>query len=444
MSDRKLLSARNYPLKSIAGEGHDDSASSSADGSETDVPLQVFVPERTNAGRDLKRPRPEGERKRTAWDRSSDPAEQVTPATVEKKPSYRKLQFADSFQSSSDDEEVAYQARKRHLSVFAPSNDECDDGERAGKPRARPRKFVSPSVLGSSDSDSEMEKAIAASLRDMRSDPRRMGDETKGEAPRDSSDSDSDMEKAIVASLRDMRSDPRRMSDETKSETLKGRRREPEDEAAAELGFLVDSEGSDAEKIPGARRKRRKRRSRIYARERKKWDIDSDDEPGSENDDDDLKVPGRKTSYSDKYTQSDSEDERPRKRRADFVLDSDTEDNSKAEDKATKHLDQIKNRKDAVLQLLLYDAGFTGFNLLPHQFQAVRYVAGLPEHFPYDEEWKEVEDEMSQANEAMDEMLRRDDAGKKARGDALKDAKMIDTMGGICADEMGKFNGRAD
>jgi len=51
---------------------------------------------------------------------------------------------------------------------------------------------------------------------------------------------------------------------------------------------------------------------------------------------------------------------------------------------------------------------------------------------------------MSQANEAMDEMLRRDDAGKKARGDALKDAKMIDTMGGICADEMGKFNGRAD
>ena len=407
MSDRKLVSARNYPLKSIAGEGHDDSASSSADGSETDVPLQVFVPERTNAGRDLKRPRPEGERKRTAWDRSSDPAEQVTPATVEKKPSYRKLQFADSFQSSSDDEEVAYQARKRHLSVFAPSNDECDDGERAGKPRARPRKFVSPSVLGSSDSDSEMEKAIAASLRDMRS-------------------------------------DPRRMSDETKSETLKGRRREPEDEAAAELGFLVDSEGSDAEKIPGARRKRRKRRSRIYARERKKWDIDSDDEPGSENDDDDLKVPGRKTSYSDKYTQSDSEDERPRKRRADFVLDSDTEDNSKAEDKATKHLDQIKNRKDAVLQLLLYDAGFTGFNLLPHQFQAVRYVAGLPEHFPYDEEWKEVEDEMSQANEAMDEMLRRDDAGKKARGDALKDAKMIDTMGGICADEMGKFNGRAD
>lgn len=366
---------------------------SSKSGPEADVPLQVFIPDEraTGARRDLKRPRPGGERReRGTRDRRSNPAEKVTPAAVNK-PSYRKLQSRDSFDSS-DDEVVAYQAR------FTPSN---DDRERDGKPRAQPRKFVSPPVLDSSDADSDMEKAIAASLRDMRSDPRRMGGETKG-----------------------------------------GRRRGPEEEAAAESDLLVDSEGSDAERIPAARRmKRRKKSSRIDARERRKWDIDSD-EP-SESDDDDLKVPGRKTCFSDNNVQSDSEDERPRKRSAGFAWDSD-EDDSEAEDKATRHLGQIKNRKDAVLQLLLFDAGFTGFNLLPHQFRAVRYVAGLPDHFPYDEEWLEVEDEMSQADEAVEEMLRRDDAGKKARNGALKDAKMIDTMGGICADEMGKFYGGAE
>ena len=100
-------------------------------------------------------------------------------------------------------------------------------------------------------------------------------------------------------------------------------------------------------------------------------------------------------------------------------------------DEKLNHLDsEITNYTDKALQLLLWDIHFD-YSLFPHQFEAIRFVAGFVPSFP-------LEHQANKDDEALQEMLKLDETGRYHRTAALNEKKLrLSGRGMILADEMG-------
>ncbi|EJK70962.1 hypothetical protein THAOC_07638 [Thalassiosira oceanica] len=107
-------------------------------------------------------------------------------------------------------------------------------------------------------------------------------------------------------------------------------------------------------------------------------------------------------------------------------------------DKRAEHLKSLLSDKDRILQLQLWDCGFK-FRLLPHQPEAVRFVAGLPRFYPFSSADHELghEDDEDECGVNVEEMLKNDLFGRNARKKALKTVKLNKSRGGLLADDMG-------
>ena len=109
--------------------------------------------------------------------------------------------------------------------------------------------------------------------------------------------------------------------------------------------------------------------------------------------------------------------------------------------KRAEHLKSLLSDKDRILQLQLWDCGFK-FHLLPHQPEAVRFVAGLPRFYPFASADHELgyENDEDEHGDDLEEMLKNDLFGRNARMKALKTVKLTKSRGGLLADDMGAFH----
>ena len=121
---------------------------------------------------------------------------------------------------------------------------------------------------------------------------------------------------------------------------------------------------------------------------------------------------------------------------------------SASRDAKLDHMATISSDADKILQMLLWDVGFD-YHIYSHQFEAIRFVAGLQPTFPLvrmRKNPKEKTDE-SDSDSSLDDdddedesvrgMLRLDSAGGSARSNALRSAPLLPTRGMLLADEMG-------
>ena len=128
-----------------------------------------------------------------------------------------------------------------------------------------------------------------------------------------------------------------------------------------------------------------------------------------------------------------------------YSCDSDESDDEDSDigitEKRAEHLKSLLCDKDRILQLQLWDCGFK-FHLLPHQPEAVRFVAGLPKFYPFASEDHELghKDDEYDYGVDVEEMLKNDLFGRNARQKALKTVKMNKSRGGLLADDMGAFH----
>ena len=125
---------------------------------------------------------------------------------------------------------------------------------------------------------------------------------------------------------------------------------------------------------------------------------------------------------------------------------------SSTADTKLDHLTTIDSSADKALQLLLWDIGFD-FNVLAHQFEAIRFVAGVIRSFPFttdqsddnsDDSDTDSDDSDSDSScikldkNEINEMLALDLSGEMKRSNALKQpTNLIKTRGCLLADEMG-------
>lgn len=110
------------------------------------------------------------------------------------------------------------------------------------------------------------------------------------------------------------------------------------------------------------------------------------------------------------------------------------------------HLTKIESSADKALQLLLWEIGF-GYNVLEHQFEAIRFVAGVVRSFPlaaHQSDNNSSDDSDSDDCSAegyhseTNEMLALDLSGEMKRSNALKQpTNLTKTRGCLLADEMG-------
>lgn len=99
-----------------------------------------------------------------------------------------------------------------------------------------------------------------------------------------------------------------------------------------------------------------------------------------------------------------------------------------------EYLDSFRNDNDKALQLLLWDVGFE-YLIHPHQFEAIRFVAGFIPTFPFELDADDVDQDI------VKDMLQIDSNGCYYRKKALdpKNARLQRSgRGMILADEMGK------
>ena len=121
---------------------------------------------------------------------------------------------------------------------------------------------------------------------------------------------------------------------------------------------------------------------------------------------------------------------------------------SATRDDKLDHMAKISNDADKILQMLLWDVGFD-YHIYSHQFEAIRFVAGLESTFPLvrragkmptERGQPDSSDESSsddEEDESIQDMLRLDSAGGSARSIALRSAPLLPTRGMLLADEMG-------
>ena len=121
---------------------------------------------------------------------------------------------------------------------------------------------------------------------------------------------------------------------------------------------------------------------------------------------------------------------------------------SATRDAKLDHMAKISNDADKILQMLLWDVGFD-YHIYSHQFEAIRFVAGLESTFPLvryvgkkptergppDSSDDSSSDE--EEDESIQDMLRLDSTGSSARSNALRSAPLLPTRGMLLADEMG-------
>ncbi|KAL7499275.1 hypothetical protein ACHAWT_006896 [Skeletonema menzelii] len=116
------------------------------------------------------------------------------------------------------------------------------------------------------------------------------------------------------------------------------------------------------------------------------------------------------------------------------------------------HLTTIDSSADKALQLLLWEIGFD-FNVLAHQFEAIRFVAGVVKSFPFaadlshdNSDDSDIDSDGSDSDSCsikltkveINEMLALDLSGEMKRSNALKQpTNLIKTRGCLLADEMG-------
>jgi len=112
------------------------------------------------------------------------------------------------------------------------------------------------------------------------------------------------------------------------------------------------------------------------------------------------------------------------------------------EEERLRHLEEISGDADRAIQLMLWDIGFS-YNIYAHQFEAVRFVAGLVPTFPFS---KSVDVSMSQNSpegaqlrslalkQAARELILLDVHNKTSRGGIVH---ALPTKGMLLADEMG-------
>ena len=121
---------------------------------------------------------------------------------------------------------------------------------------------------------------------------------------------------------------------------------------------------------------------------------------------------------------------------------------SATRDAKLDHMAKISNDADKILQMLLWDVGFD-YHIYSHQFEAIRFVAGLESTFPLvryvgkkpsERGPPDSSDDSSSDDEEDDsiqDMLRLDSTGSSARSNALRSAPLLPTRGMLLADEMG-------
>jgi SNF2 family DNA or RNA helicase len=110
------------------------------------------------------------------------------------------------------------------------------------------------------------------------------------------------------------------------------------------------------------------------------------------------------------------------------------------------HLTKIESSANKALQMLLWEIGFD-YNVLAHQFEAIRFVAGVVKTFPLAADQSgHGKDDIGSDSDTIDrkndndinEMLALDFAGEMRRFNALKQhTNLIKTRGALLADEMG-------
>lgn len=121
---------------------------------------------------------------------------------------------------------------------------------------------------------------------------------------------------------------------------------------------------------------------------------------------------------------------------------------SATRDAKLDHMAKISNDADKILQMLLWDVGFD-YHIYSHQFEAIRFVAGLESMFPLVRNVEKKPTERGQPDssddsssddeedESIQDMLRLDSTGSSARSNALRSAPLLPTRGMLLADEMG-------
>jgi hypothetical protein len=120
---------------------------------------------------------------------------------------------------------------------------------------------------------------------------------------------------------------------------------------------------------------------------------------------------------------------------------------SASRDAKLDHMATIPNNADKILQMLLWDVGFD-YHIYSHQFEAIRFVAGLQPTFPLVRMRKNPKEKADESDsdssldddddgESVQGMLRLDSAGVSARSNALRTAPLLPTRGMLLADEMG-------
>lgn len=112
------------------------------------------------------------------------------------------------------------------------------------------------------------------------------------------------------------------------------------------------------------------------------------------------------------------------------------------------HLTKIGSTADKALQMLLWEIGFD-YYILPHQFEAIRFVAGVIKTFPMsdtsndnvgsDSDDSDADDFFGNKNDdEVNEMLALDLAGEIKRYNAFKQPQyLLKTRGCLIGDEMG-------
>ncbi len=107
-----------------------------------------------------------------------------------------------------------------------------------------------------------------------------------------------------------------------------------------------------------------------------------------------------------------------------------------------RHLNEISDSADKALQLMLWDIGFM-YNILPHQFKAARFVAGLELRFPFSDKTNPsmAEDCPEGANHRRSALKRaaKEFIHRQANKEPPKDGYFdtLATKGMLLADEMG-------
>ena len=141
--------------------------------------------------------------------------------------------------------------------------------------------------------------------------------------------------------------------------------------------------------------------------------------------------------HDDSSTDSESEPDDCDKKLESHWLTGDTRDEKLA------YLETIKDDKDKVVQMLLWDEGFS-YNVHLHQFEAIRFVAGYVPSFPCRPTTKEDgtcdsdDSDDDDDDETLKEMLELDVFGETARLKALSQHELRrKEKGMILADEMG-------